>query len=78
MSHKIFAERLNQALDDIEAPEEHDERVDALSKLINIKKFKADALLSGNLVPDPVCLNSLAEQLEVAPEWLLGKTDENN
>lgn len=76
MSNRMFSERLNQALDEIEAPEELEERVDALSKLIHITKFKADALISGKLMPDPICLNLLAEQLEVDPEWLLGKIDD--
>ena len=76
MSYRKFSERLNQALDDIEVPEEHDERVEALTKLVNMTRFKADALITGKLIPDPICLSSLAQQLEVEPEWLLGKIDD--
>jgi hypothetical protein len=76
MSYRKFSERLNQALDDIGVPEDHDERVEALTKLVSITKFKADAVIAGKFIPDSICLNSLAQQLEVEPDWLLGKIDD--
>lgn len=72
MSNKRFAERLNKALDDIDAPEHTDERIDVLAKLIKIPKFKAQSMLDGIILPDKALLNLLANELEVSPEWLLG------
>ena len=73
MSNKRFAERLNKALDDIEAPEHTDERMDVLAKLVKIPKFKAQAMLNGVILPDEALLNTLASEFEVSPEWLLGQ-----
>jgi hypothetical protein len=75
MSNKRFAERLNKALDDIDAPEYTDERIDVLAKLIKIPKFKAQAMLSGVVLPDKTLLNMLASEFEVSPEWLLGQDE---
>jgi len=72
MSHKKFAERLNKTLDEIELPTQHDERVDSFAKLLKIPRFKADALLTGALWPDPQLLDLLINELEVAKDWLLG------
>lgn len=73
MPYKIFAERLNQALDSIEAPENASERIHALSLLIKVPKFKAAALLNGEIIPDEILLNSMAEEFDISADWLLGK-----
>lgn len=73
MSNKAFAGRLNQALDDIDAPTRQAERVDVLSKLVKIAHFKAEALLEGTVAPDAALLSLLANEFEVSEEWLLGK-----
>ncbi|CDZ77507.1 hypothetical protein BN59_01790 [Legionella massiliensis] len=76
MSNKILAERLNKELDTIGVPPRSDERIDAFSKLVKIPKFKADAFLNGISVPDPVVLNRIADEFEVNPDWLIGKSDQ--
>lgn len=73
MIHRVFAERLNQALDAIEAPEIASERINALHLLIKVPKFKAAALLNGEIIPDEVLLNSMAEEFDISADWLLGK-----
>ena len=73
MSNKLFAERLNQALDDIGAPERFEERTDVLSKLIKVPRFKAEALLNGAFVPDAPLLALLAQEFEISEAWLLGR-----
>ena len=73
MLNKRFSERLNQELDEIGAPEAHDERIEVLAKLIKVPKFKAEALLSGATHPDSALLNALAQEFEVSADWLVGK-----
>ena len=73
MLNKRFSERLNKELDNIGAPESHTERVEVLSKLIKIPKFKAEALLEGATHPDSTLLNTLAQEFEVSADWLVGK-----
>lgn len=46
MLNKRFSERLNKELDNIGVPEATAERIEILSKLIKIPKFKAEALLN--------------------------------
>ncbi|KTD65853.1 hypothetical protein [Legionella shakespearei] len=75
MLNKRFSERLNRELDSIGVPEATPERIDALSKLIKVPKFKAEALLNGITNPDDALLNTLARELEVNADWLLGKSD---
>lgn len=75
MLNKRFSERLNKELDSIGVPEATSERIEILSKLIKVPKFKAEALLSGITSPDGALLKTLAEELEVNEDWLLGKSD---
>ncbi|HRD69110.1 MAG: hypothetical protein Q8M40_00985 [Legionella sp.] len=75
MLNKRFSERLNKELDSIGVPEATGERIAVLAKLIKVPKFKAEALLSGITSPDEALLNTLAEELEVNADWLLGKSD---
>jgi hypothetical protein len=75
MLNKKFSERLNKELDSIGVPEATAERIAILSKLIRVPKFKAEALLSGLTKPDAILLKTLAEELEVSEDWLLGKND---
>ncbi|KTC99606.1 hypothetical protein [Legionella erythra] len=76
MPNKQFAERLNRELDAIGVPLRSDERIEVFSKLIKIPKFKAEAMLNGITVPDEALLKILAEELEVNPDWLIGKSEQ--
>lgn len=75
MLNKRFSERLNKELDNIGVPEATAERIEILSKLIKIPKFKAEALLNGITSPDEAVLKTLAQELEVNADWLIGKSD---
>lgn len=75
MLNRKFSERLNKELDSIGVPETTAERIEALSRLIKVPKFKAEALLTGLTSPDAHLLKMLAQELEVNEEWLLGKND---
>lgn len=75
MLNKRFSERLNRELDNIGAPEASAERIEVLSKLIKVPKFKAEALLNGATNPDEALLNTLAQEFEVNAAWLVGKDE---
>lgn len=75
MLNKRFSERLNSELDNIGAPESSAERIEVLSKLIKIPKFKAEALLNGATNPDEKLLTILAQEFEVNADWLVGKSE---
>lgn len=72
MSYKQFAERLHHELDEIGVPQRADERVEVFAKLIKAPRFKAQALLSGQALPDEALLQILANEFEVSVDWLLG------
>lgn len=78
MVSKRFSERLNKELDSIGAPESNAERIEVLSKLVRIPKFKAEALLSGATTPDKKLLDTLAQELEVSADWLVGKSESSH
>ncbi|WP_133136876.1 hypothetical protein [Legionella rowbothamii] len=75
MLNRRFSERLNKELDNIGAPVSANERIEVLSKLIKIPKFKAEALLNGATNPDATILASLAKEFEVSADWLVGKEE---
>lgn len=75
MPYKQFAERLNRELDAIGVPMRSDERIDVFSKLVKIPKFKAEAILNGISMPNEALLAVIAEELELNPLWLAGKSD---
>lgn len=75
MTHKLFAERLNKELDDIDFPQHEAERVEAFSTMFHLPKFKAEAILSGNMLPSEELLQAISDELEVNANWLTGKED---
>ncbi len=75
MAFKIFAERLNQELDNMGVPQHDDERVEAFRRLIDTQKFKAASILHGEIMPSPEILDKIAKVLEVDIDWLVGKND---
>lgn len=76
MNTRIFAERLNQGLDEIGVPTLVSERIDIFAKLLDVPKFKAEAILNGRLVVAPDVLQKIAQELEVSTFWLIGERDE--
>lgn len=70
---KHFAERLNQCLDETDAPTQIRERAIILSKMIDISKQQAWSLLEGHQFPDLALLQRIADEFEVDTDWLTGK-----
>lgn len=75
MTNKIFSERLNAELDNIGLPQHESERIEAFAKLIKAPRFKAESILHGQLVPNHEMMETIAKELEVSVDWLLGKTN---
>lgn len=75
MLNKRFSERLNKELDSIGVPETTAERIEVLSKLLKVPKFKAETLLNGITSSDDALITALALELEVNADWLIGKSD---
>lgn len=74
MHNRVFAERLNHELDAIGVPQPLHEREEAFAKMLHIPRFKASALLEGQLTPNQALAQRIAEELEVNPQWLIGKS----
>lgn len=70
---KTFSQRLNQCLDETEAPESARDRAVILSKMMEIPRQTAWSLLEGHLLPDELLLQKFAKEFEVDEDWLLGK-----
>jgi len=77
MTKKIFTERLNQELDALGAPQLMTERVQACSKLFELPRYQAHALLTGINGIDSDSIEKVAEILEVKTEWLMGIESNN-
>ncbi len=73
MTNRIFSERLNNELSEIGMPEKIDERVEVFSKVFKTPRYKSEAILNGNIMPDTQLLQKLATELEVSTAWLIGK-----
>ncbi|WP_133138648.1 hypothetical protein [Legionella genomosp. 1] len=72
MSNRELSERLNNELDAIGVPDLMAERVQAFAKMLKLPKFKAEAVLNGVMV-DSGTMQTIASELEVSVDWLLGK-----
>ena len=72
-SPKYFAEKLNECLDESEAPAQARERANILSKLLDIPKQQARSILDGHQLPEDGLLERIAEEFEVDRKWLCGE-----
>lgn len=69
---KHFAQRLNECLDETDAPNLPRERANVLSKMLDIPKQLAHSLLEGQQFPDDTLLTRIASEFEVETAWLSG------
>lgn len=68
---KQFAEKLNQILDDLGLPNNTRERSVIFSKMVNIPKQQAWALLEGQIIPDKDLLQTIATELDIDLDWFI-------
>ncbi|OGT58285.1 MAG: hypothetical protein A3F14_01860 [Gammaproteobacteria bacterium RIFCSPHIGHO2_12_FULL_43_28] len=69
-SAKVFAEKLNNCLDETGAPAQIRERAAILSKMLDISKQQAWSLLEGQQVPEKPLLEKIASEFDVDLHWL--------
>lgn len=75
MNSKVFSQRFNRELALLDFPEELQEKIKAVSKVFNVTRHLANAMIFGNALPPEEKLDNIARILEVCPQWLGGKTD---
>ena len=73
MANRVFAQRLNQELDNMGLPERNQDRIEAFAKLIKAPRFKAESILHGEQMPNIETLQLIATELEVSIDWLIGQ-----
>jgi len=67
---KLFAEKLNEVLDDMGKPNNTDHRINALSELLGVSKSVAASYIRGFSFPDKDTFEKLHISLDVNPKWL--------
>lgn len=75
MNSKVFSQRFNSQLSLLDFPEELSEKIKAVSKVFNVTRHLANAMIFGHLLPSTEQLDKIAKILEVCPQWLSGTTD---
>ena len=75
MNNKVFAQRFNRELTSLEFPEDLTEKIKAVSKVFGVTRHMANAMIFGQILPSEEQLNTIAQTLEVCPDWLSGKTE---
>ena len=76
MSNRKLTERLNHELDSIGVPELMLQRVQACSKMFKLPKSRVEALLYGMSTIDTKAIETIANELDVNKDWLLGYSNE--
>lgn len=71
-SAKLFAERLNQCLNETGAPVNVRERAIILGRMIDISKQQAWSLLEGQQLPQENLIEMIAKEFDVDSNWLSG------
>ncbi len=71
----MFSQRFNRELATLGFPEDLTEKTKAVSKVFNVTRHLANAMIFGHVLPGHEQLNNIAEILEVCPQWLSGVTD---
>lgn len=75
MNSKIFSQRFNRELSTLGFPEELNDKIKAVSKVFGVTRHLANSMIFGHVLPSYDKLDSIAEILEVCPQWLSGLTD---
>jgi transcriptional regulator with XRE-family HTH domain len=72
----LFKQRLQDALNEAELPEDPTERLAAFANIFNIKqRHEASLILNGKKLPDADLLDKIAQEFEVSADYLRGDSD---
>ncbi|MCH9756516.1 MAG: hypothetical protein K0U37_04930 [Gammaproteobacteria bacterium] len=74
MNSKVFAQRFNRELSLLGFPDDLNEKTKAVSKVFGVTRHLANAMIFGHNLPPEHQLDSIAQVLEVCPQWLNGTT----
>lgn len=74
---RLFAQKLQKCLDDLNVPTPDRERALVFSKMLNIPKQQAWSILEGHIYPDDSLLEKIAAEVEVDKDWLLNDEEES-
>ncbi len=75
MNSKTFSQRFNRELSANGFPDDLSEKTKAVSKVFDVSRHLANAMLFGYSLPNNEQLLKIAETLEVCPLWLSGQTE---
>ena len=75
MNSKVFSQRFNRELSMLGFPDDLNEKTKAVSKVFNVTRHLANAMIFGYSLPPAKNLNNIARILEVCPQWLGGETN---
>ena len=75
MNSKTFSQRFNRELALLDFPDELSEKIVAVSKVFEVKRHIANAMIFGQILPAEDQLIKMARILDVCPQWLGGATD---
>ncbi len=75
MNSKVFAQRFNRELAMLGFPDDVNEKTKAVSKVFNVTRHLANAMIFGHNLPPYENLDNIAKILEVCPQWLGGETN---
>ncbi|MFI4962560.1 MAG: hypothetical protein ACHP6H_01740 [Legionellales bacterium] len=75
MNSKMFSQRFNRELSALGFPDELTEKTKAVSKVFGVTRHLANSMIFGHALPDMAKLDTIAQILEVCPQWLGGATD---
>ncbi len=67
---KLFAEKLNAKLDDLEMPADFRERIHILAKMLHISPERARFWLNGYQLPNKNEMDLLEHELGIDTHWL--------
>lgn len=75
MNRKTFSQRFNREISVMGLPEDLNEKVKAVSKVFNVTRYLANAMLFGHAILSESELDHIARVLGVCPQWLCGNTE---
>jgi hypothetical protein len=78
MSTKVFSQRFNRELSTLGFPDDPAGKIEAIAKVFGISRHLANAMVFGHGLPSPAQVQTIAEVLEVCPQWLMGKTEKKS
>lgn len=75
MNSKLFSQRFNREISLLGLPEELNDKIKAVSKVFNVTRYLANAMIFGHAILSEHEIDGIAHILGVCPQWLSGNTE---